>query len=77
MIYDVLVPMNAVPLDVSVANVSHFYIDIHVPATFGLAPSVPNLTTVEVSTIASDHGKEEAQEKWIKLMHMMPTTLRF
>ena len=73
-IHDMIVPMHAVPLDVSVATVSHFYVDV--PVTFGLAPSTPKLTTVEV-LVASDHRKQVAQEKWIKLMQMTPTTLHF
>ena len=66
MIDDVLVPMNVLPLDESDSNVSHFYVDV--PAAFGLAPSTPKLSTIKVSTVASDHGKQEAQEKWIKRM---------
>ena len=75
MVHETIVPTNAVPLDVSVANVSHFYVDV--PVTFGLAPSTPKLTTVEVLTVVSDHGKQVAQEKWVQLMQMTPTTLRF
>jgi len=75
MMHDVFVPANAAPLDVSVRNVSHFFVDV--PTTFGVAPSTPKLTTVEVNTFASDHGKQAAQEKWINLMQMTPTTLRF
>ena len=75
MITDACVPMNAMPLNVSVSNVSYFNVDI--PETLGVAPSTPKLTTVEMRTIASDHGKQEALEKWIKLMQMTPHTLRF
>ena len=75
MMHDVFVPANAAPLDVSVRNVSHFFVDV--PTNLGVAPSTPKLTTVEVNTIASDHGKQAAQEKWINLMQMTPTTLRF
>ena len=75
MIADVCVPMNAMPLNASVSNVSHFYVDI--PETFRVALSMPKLTTVEVSTIASDHRKQEAQKKWMKLIQMTPNTLRF
>ena len=64
--------MNGTPLDVSVGNV---YVDI--PETFAIAPSTPKLTTIEVDVIVSDHGKTEAQEKWVKLMQMTPTRLTF
>ena len=75
MMHDVFVTANAAPLDVSVSNVSHFFVDV--PANFGVAPSTPKLTTMEVNTIAFDHGKQAAQEKWIHLMQMTPTNLRF
>ena len=67
--------MNGTPLDVSVGNVAHFYVDI--PETFAIAPSTPKLTTIQVDAIVSDHGKTEAQEKWVKLMQMTPTRLTF
>ena len=63
--------INAMPLNVSVANVAD------VPETFVQAPSPPKLTTVEVNLSTSDHGKQEAQDKWIKLMQMTPTRLIF
>ena len=68
-------PANAVPLDVSVHNIAHYYVDI--PVTFGVAPSTPKLTTLDVSSVASDQGKQEAQQKWIRLMNITPTFLRF
>ena len=52
---------NGTQLDVTVCNVSHFYLDI--PETFAIAPSTPKLSTVEVNVAASDHGKKEAQQK--------------
>ena len=61
MITDACVPMNAMTLNVSVSNVSHFYVDV--PETFGVGSSLPKPTTVEVSIIASDHGKQQTQEK--------------
>ena len=45
--------------------------------TFGVAPSTPKLTTLDVSSVASDHGKQEAQQKWIRLMNITPAFLRF
>ena len=68
-------PATAVPLDVSVRNIAHYYVDI--PVTFGVAPSTPKLTTLDVSSVASDHGKQEAQQKWIRLMNITPAFLRF
>ena len=59
--HDVFVPANAAPLDVSVRNVSHFFVDV--PTNFGVAPSTPKLTTVEVNTIASDHSYVSKQCK--------------
>ena len=67
--------MNGTPLDVSVGNVARFHVDI--PETFAIAPSTLQLTTIEVDVIVSDHGKTEAQEKWVKLMQMTPTRLTF
>ena len=75
MMHNVFVTANAAPLDVSVCNVSHFFVDV--PTNFRVAPSTPKLTTVEVNTIASDHGKQAAQVKWMNLMQMTPTILRF
>ena len=66
-------PANVVSLDVSVQNVAHYYVDV--PATFGVAPSTPKLTTLGVSSVASDHGKQAAEMD--QLMNMTPTFLRF
>ena len=62
-------------LDIAVSNVAHFYLDI--PETFAIAPSTPKMTTVAVNVAVSDHGKKEAQQKWITLMQMTPTRLTF
>ena len=39
--------MNGTPLDVSVGNVAHFYVDI--PETFAIAPSTPKLTIFKLT----------------------------
>ena len=42
-----------------------------------LAPSTPAFSAVDFDVPSSDHGKEEAQQKWIRLMQMTPNQLRF
>ena len=42
-----------------------------------IAPSTPAFSAVDFDFPCKDHGKEEAQQKWIRLMQMTPNQLRF
>ena len=55
--------------------VCHFSSEL--PQYEGKEPSAPKFSTCEFSVLESDHGKEAAQQRWIQLMQMTPTTLKF
>ena len=55
--------------------VCHFFSDL--PQYEGKVPTTPKFSTCEFSVPDSDHGKEAAQQCWMRLMHMTPTTLKF
>ena len=52
----------------------HFFSEL--PQYEGKEPT-PKFSTCEFSVPDSDHGKEVAQQRWIRLMQMTPTTLKF
>ena len=66
---------SSVPIATRFQSVSHFY--THMPLDDVRAPSTPAFSTVDFDVPSSDHGKEEAQQKWIRLMQMTPNQLRF
>ena len=57
------------------ACVSHFYEEMPIEAD--IVPSTPKFSAVDYNLPASDHGKELAQQKWVKLMQTTPTRLTF
>ena len=57
------------------ACVCHFYEEMPIEAD--VAPSTPKFSAVDYDLPTSDHGKELAQQKWVKLMQITPTRLTF
>ena len=55
--------------------VCHFFSNL--PDYEGTAPSTPKFSTVDYTIPMSDHGKQAAQQRWIRLMQMTPTRLVF
>ena len=55
--------------------VFHFYSEL--PQYEGKEPTTPKFSTCEFSVPDSDHGKEAAQQRWIRLMQMTPNKLTF
>ena len=69
---------NVVPPSVfgSVSCVCHFFTELNLEDTD--SPKTPKITTIQVNTdVDSDHGKEQAQQAWIRRVRMTPTMLRF
>ena len=62
-------------VSVRYACVSHFYKEMPIEAD--VAPSTPKFSAVDYDLPTSDHGKELAQQKWVKLMQITPTRLTF
>ena len=52
----VLARIKQLLIEKDAALVAHYYVDV--PVKFGVAPSTQKLTTLDVSSIASDHGKQ-------------------
>jgi hypothetical protein len=67
--------ISSAPINARFNSVSHFYTDM--PMDDVLAPSTPAFSAVDFDAPPSDHGKEQAQQKWIRLMQMTPNQLRF
>ena len=55
--------------------VCHFFSEL--PQYEGMVPTTPKFSTVEFTVPDSDHGKEAAQQRWMKRMRMTPNTLKF
>ena len=55
--------------------VCHFFSEL--PQYEGKEPTTPKFSTCEFYVPDSDHGKEAAQQHWIRLMQMTPTKLTF
>ena len=51
--------------------VCHFFSDL--PAYEGTAPNTPKFSTIDYTIPESDHGKQAAQQRWIRLLQMTPT----
>jgi hypothetical protein len=60
---------------IQLSVVCHFFPDL--PAYEGTAPNTPKCSTIDYTIPKSDHGKQAAQQKWIRLMRMTPTRLVF
>ena len=65
--FSVVVPHSSV--------VCHFFSEL--PQYEGKEPTTPKFSTCEFYVPDSDHGKEAAQQHWIRLMQMTPTKLTF
>ena len=59
----------------NIAPITKVYEEIPIEAD--IAPSTPKFSVVDYDLPASDHGKELAQQKWVKLMQTTPTRLTF
>ena len=59
----------------NIAPITKVYEEMPIEAD--IAPSTPKLSVVDYVLPASDHGKELAQQKWVKLMQTTSTWLPF